>query len=95
MLHREKVWLFPLQIYAVRLKGFGGKAANILALLVKGDPVLLAALRGLLQPGDVAALVTTAARGFKAEDVEVCRNLSRPALALILCCMPYTAIDSF
>lgn len=55
----------------MRLKGFGGKAANILARLVRGDDVLLAVLRGLLQPGDVAALVTTAARGFKAGDIEV------------------------
>ena len=60
-----------MQISAVRLKGFGGKAANVLARLVGGDEVLLAAVRGLLQPGDVAALVTTAARGVKARDVEV------------------------
>ena len=80
-----------LQLYAVRIKGFGGKAANVLAGLVKGDAVLLAALRGLLQPEDVAALVTTAARGAKAEDVEVSTDASsqhslRPSSHIIICC---------
>ena len=73
-MHKKAVCM--VQISAVRLKGFGGKAANVLARLVRGDEVLLAAVRGLLQPGDVAALVTTAARGAKAKDVEV-RNKFR------------------
>lgn len=53
------------------LKGFGGKAANVLGKMVAGDTSLLALLHALLQPADIAALVRTAARGAKAEDIEV------------------------
>ena len=59
------------QIHAVGLKGFGGKAANVLGKLAAGDPALLALLHALLQPADIAALVRTAARGAKAQDIEV------------------------
>jgi hypothetical protein len=59
------------QIHAVGLKGFGGKAANVLGKLATGDAPLLALLHALLQPADIAALVRTAARGAKAEDIEV------------------------
>lgn len=55
----------------MQLKGFGVKAANLLARLVRGNAMLLAVLRSLLQPADIAAIVITAARGFKAGDVEV------------------------
>jgi len=57
-------------IHAVGLKGFGGKAANVLGKMVAGDTSLLALLHALLQPADIAALVRTAARGAKAEDIE-------------------------
>ena len=59
------------QVHAMSIKGFGGKAASLLSRLVRGDEALLAVLRGLLLPADVAALVLTAARGFIGGDVEV------------------------
>ncbi len=81
-LDRKEEPLVALQIHAVGLKGFGGKAAMVLGKLVAGDAVLLALLHALLQPSDIAALVRTAARGAKAEDIDVrpaaCTRASLP-----------------
>lgn len=75
-----------MQLHAIRLRGFGAKAANILTRLVGGEPRLTQLLQTLLQPQDVATLVRVVARGTKAEDVEVCLLFENEGLMSYGCC---------
>ncbi len=64
-----------VQVQVMHMRGLGNKAMLVLAGIA-GDPKLLALLRALLEPEDVACLAAMAVQEAAAEDLDAfsCRR---------------------